>query len=598
MSFSEQLKGQVDIVDVVAQYGVRLKRSGASGDYTGLCPFHQEKSPSFWVHSIQQYFKCFGCDAKGDVFRFVMDMDSLTFPEALKSLAERYGIQVPEWHRNDDPVTQTREALFEMHEIAADTFQRNLRGPQGASARAYLAQRGVSEESMSEFRLGLSDASGQQLSAKLQKFPAGLLESSGLIARSQSGSGYYDFFRARLMFPIHNESGKVIAFGGRALKPDEKVKYVNSKENPIYQKSEILYNLHRAKISARKNRRLILVEGYLDAIGVHSAGTAEVAGICGTSLSEKQVRTIRKQISFASSQTDSSSALTPGEAILNLDPDAAGERGTEKHIRTLLSEGLRVKIVTLPGGLDPDEYIRKNGAQAYEEQLNRAPTYFQWLADRARSKFDMRSSTGRVDAFQFIWPSVLLIQDRVERSIIANEMADYLGVDRDVIRERFRKDRNERTQVKRPENLSSAVPPNEKLLLHCLLTGVEARAAIIHYLANTDILELLHLKPVFAAAVQLHAENAVFSLEVFASRLDERLQAILMEVCFSEAGVNQDMATQQALQCLAALERQSLEAKRMKLKQQVREMEQQGNFAEALELARQLNQINTQYQQS
>ncbi len=598
MSFSEHLKGQVDIVDVVAQYGVRLKRSGASGDYTGLCPFHQEKSPSFWVHSIQQYFKCFGCDAKGDVFRFVMDMDSLTFPEALKSLAERYGIQIPEWHRNDDPVTQSREALFEMHEIAADTFQRNLRGPQGASARAYLAQRGVSEESMSEFRLGLSDAGGQQLSAKLQKFPAALQESSGLVARSQSGSGYYDFFRARLMFPIHNESGKVIAFGGRALKPEEKVKYVNSKENPIYQKSEILYNLHRAKIAARKNRRLILVEGYLDAIGVHSSGTTEVAGICGTALSEKQVRTIRKQISFASSQTDSASASIPGEAILNLDPDAAGERGTEKHIRTLLSEGLRVKIVTLPDGLDPDEYIRKNGARAYEEQLNRAPTYFQWLADRARAKFDMRSSTGRVDAFQFIWPSVLLIQDRVERSIIANEMADYLGVDREVIRERFRKDRDGRTSTRKPEKLSSAVPPNEKLLLHCLLTGAEARAAIIHYLANTDILELLHLKPVFAAAVQLHAENGVFSLEVFASRLDERLQAILMEVCFSEAGVNQEMATQQALQCLAALERQSLEAKRMKLKQQVRELEQQGNFAEALELARQLNQINTQHRQS
>ena len=227
MNFAEHLKSQLDIVDVVGQY-VRLKRQGSGQRYVGLCPFHSEKTPSFGVHSTLHYYKCFGCDAAGDVFEFVQQIESLTFPETLKLLAERYGIPMPERHRSDDPETRRRAALFEMHDIAAEVFQSNLRGAGGAAARNYLESRGVSRAAMDEFRLGLSDASGQQLGQKLQRFVPGLLEESGLMIRRQEG-GFYDRFRARLMFPIHNESGKVIAFGGRALRANDEPKYHQSR---------------------------------------------------------------------------------------------------------------------------------------------------------------------------------------------------------------------------------------------------------------------------------------------------------------------------------------------------------------------------------
>src|SRR5947209_343912 len=318
MTFAEQLKSQLDIVDVVGQY-VRLKRAGTAHRYVGLCPFHSEKTPSFHVNGTNQFYYCFGCQATGDLFKFVQEMDTLTFAEALKSLAERYGIPVPQRQREDDPEAQKRAALLEMHEIAAALFQQNLRSTAGAETRAYIASRGLRDEAADEFRLGLSDGSGQQLAARLQKFGGELMESSGLVKRRESG-GFYDTFRGRLMFPIHDESGKVIAFGGRALRDEDKPKYLNSPETKIYKKSTVLYNLHRAKTAARKNDRMILVEGYMDVIGVYSAGFHEVVASCGTSLGNDQVRAIKRQVS----QQQASS----GQIVLNFDPDAAGARST------------------------------------------------------------------------------------------------------------------------------------------------------------------------------------------------------------------------------------------------------------------------------
>src|SRR4051794_5229911 len=393
MSFAEQLKSQLNIVDVVGQY-VRLKRQGAGPRYVGLCPFHSEKTPSFGVHSTLQIYKCFGCDARGDVFRFVMEHDHLTFPEALKSLSERYGIPMPERQRFEDPDAQRRAAILEVHEIAAQVFQDNLRSGMGRDARSYLESRGISPEATAEFRLGLSDSSGQQLVQRLQKFGTTVLQESGLVLQRQEGTGFFDRFRGRLMFPIHNEAGKVIAFGGRALRQGDEPKYLNSPETPIYKKSTVLYNLHRAKIDARKHNRMILVEGYMDVIGVYSAGIAEVVASSGTSLSTEQVRSIKRQISQGQAGN--------GQIVLNFDPDAAGTRSTAKYIAPILAESIRVKVLQIPGGLDPDEYIQENGSEAYCKLLEQAESYFHWLADRNKEKFDMRTAEGRADAFKHL----------------------------------------------------------------------------------------------------------------------------------------------------------------------------------------------------
>lgn len=579
MNFAEQLKSQLDIVEVVGQY-VRLKRQGAGQRFVGLCPFHSEKTPSFGVHSTLQYYKCFGCDAAGDVFKFVQQIESLTFPETLKLLAERYGIPMPERQRSDDPEAQRRAAIFEMHDIAAEVFQNNLRGSNGAAARGYLESRGVSRGAMDEFRIGLSDGSGQQLTQRLQKFGTGLLEESGLAIKRQEG-GFFDRFRGRLMFPIHNESGKVIAFGGRALRPGDEPKYLNSPETKIYKKSTVLYNLHRAKIDARKHDRIILVEGYMDVIGIYSAGIHEVVASSGTSLGQEQIRSIKRQISQQQAET--------GQIVLNFDPDPAGARSTEKYISLLLAEGLRVKVLEVPGGLDPDEYIQQNGVDAYRKLLENAATYFHWMADRARTKYDMRTAEGRIDAFKFVAAAIQQVHGRLERAAIAGEMAEYLNVDREVIRQVLRQQPGA-TSIQKPKEFGSAVPPNEKLLIACLLVSADARTAVRHYFANADLLTLLELKPIFEGFVKLD-DGAPFSLESLAGGLEPRLQRILSEISFSDCGIREEDAAGQALYCLKAVETKAAGAKYEALKRRIRDLETAGNFEEALRLADELDSL-------
>lgn len=319
-----------------------------------------------------------------------------------------------------------RGVLLGMHATAAQVFQANLKGPQGAGARAYLDRRGVSPEMIEAFGLGYADPSGQGLVRRFSdsSISAEHLEASGLVRRRQEGRGFYDFFRGRLMFPIHDESGKVIAFGGRAMRDEDQPKYVNSSETPIYRKASVLYNLHRARDGMRKQNRAVLVEGYMDVIGAYSAGVKEVVASCGTALTSLQVRNIHRHAD---------------NIFVNFDPDTAGSNAAEKSLQLLLDEGLHVRILTLDGGLDPDEYVKQNGAEVYRAKLDSASCYFHWLADRARAKFDMHSADGRMDVFKFLLPAVQKVGDKLTRTAVASDLASYLGVDRSLVAEQFKK---------------------------------------------------------------------------------------------------------------------------------------------------------------
>ena len=578
MDFAEQLKSQLNIVDVIQQY-VALKRQGSGARYVGLCPFHSENTPSFNVNGTLGFYKCFGCEAKGDVFKFIQERENLTFPETLKLLAERYGIPMPERHRSDDAETQKRAALFEMQEIAATSFQDNFRSSAGADARQYVEGRNVSKESMDEFRVGLSDASGQQLIKKLQKFGNALMEESGLVGKREDGS-FYDRFRGRLMFPIHNEAGKIIGFGGRALRPDDKPKYMNSPGTPLYNKSTVLYNLHRAKTEARKNSRMILVEGYMDVIGVYAAGIKEVVAASGTAFHADQVRMVKRQVAQSGNA---------GQVILNFDSDKAGGESTEKRISSFLAEGMRVKVLEIPGELDPDEYIQQNGADAYRKLLSNASSYFHWLADRTRNKFDMGTVEGRVDAFKFLWPTIQQVSDKLERSAIADEVAGYLNLDRETIRQQFKK--TPRAEAPRPRAVSSAVAPNEKLLLACLLASTDARTAIRHYVGDGDPLKGMELRPIFSAIVSFNEEARRFSLEDIVNQLEPHFQRILTEIGFGELPVAEDGAAAQALDCLRALENKAVATHMETLRRRVQELEKAGDFEGAMKVAEELNAL-------
>jgi len=570
LEFVEQLKHSVDIARTIESYGVKLKRMGNTGRYLGLCPFHTEKTPSFNVNTTMQRYKCFGCGVGGDVLTFVMELDRISFYEALKQLAETNGIPMPK-REFTDPDAKLRGQLFEMHEIAASTFQANLRSQAGTEARNYLARRGVSPEQIEEFGLGFSDPAGQQLVRRFEsRFSADVLEVSGVAMKRQDGSGFFDRFRGRLMFPIHNESGKVIGFGGRALKSGEEPKYLNSPETALYRKSYVLYNLHRAKDAIHKSDYSILVEGYMDVIGVYSAGVRNVVASCGTALTNHQVRALKRH---------------SGRIVVNFDPDTAGGAAAEKSIQMLLDEGLHVRVLELDGELDPDEYIKQNGADTYRNRLEKAPVYFHWLADRARKKFDMRTVEGRLAGFKFVAPSIQRISDRLERFAVANDVADYLGVDEKLVRDHFAKGSEERRQTVR----AAVVPPYERLLLNSLLVSQAARDAVIPELSAMTVADRFVTKDVFRALFELHRKSTGFRFSDLEGCLSDAGRDLLSTVVFADEVLEEGKAAEQALACLRSLKAQDPKSEVAALRAQIKAAERNGNLSEAIRLAEELD---------
>ncbi len=583
MDFVDQLKSSIDIVKVIGEY-VRLKRSGTGGRFIGLCPFHQEKTPSFSVNQTRQFYKCFGCGKGGDALNFVMEIDGLTFPEALKLLAERNGIAMPKRSEYSDAASKLRAALLEIHSIAANLYQSNLRGPHGADVRAYLARRGVSQEMIDTFALGLADASGQSLVRRLaqEKFAPAEIEASGLVRRREDGSGSYDFFRGRLMFPIHDESGKIIAFGGRAMRDEDQPKYLNSAETPIYRKSSVLYNVHRAREGMRRNNRAILVEGYMDVIGVYAAGIKEVVAPCGTSFTNPQVRVICRHTAMPDAP---GAADVMGTVIMNFDPDPAGARATEQRAQLLLDEGLHVRVMELDGGLDPDEYIKENGAEAYRKKLDQASGYFHWLADRARARFDMRSAEGRMDAFKFLLPTVNKIGDKLERAAIAGDLASYLRVDPGLVLDQFKKAANER-RTPAAAVTTPAVPAIERMLLAALFSSDAARAEILPQL-GPDVTENFATREIFDAL--RHADSSSFS--AIEGRLSAPARDLLHVLLSADERIDDAAAYVQAQACLRRLETDQRKRRVAELRAQVKEAEREGRVEEALAIIAELERI-------
>ena len=564
MDFAEQVKSSVDIVKTIGEY-VRLKRNGSSPRYVGLCPFHSEKTPSFPVHAGHQFYKCFGCGAGGDVFKFLMEIERISFFEALKLLAERNGIAMPK-REYSDPDSKLRGALMEMHEIAARTFQVNLNGPIGSEARNYLIARNVSAEQAAEFGLGLSDGSGQQLVRQFEsRFSPEQLDHSGLIMKRQEGSGYFDRFRGRLMFPIHNESGKVIGFGGRALRPGDEPKYLNSPETPLYRKSYVLYNLHRAKDAIRKSDYSVLVEGYMDVIGVYSAGVRNVVASCGTALTNTQVRALKRHAE---------------RIVVNFDPDAAGANAAERSIQMLLDESFQIRVLELDRELDPDEYVKAAGAEAYRAKLESAPAYFHWLADRARKKFDMHAVEGRIQGFKFVAPAIQRISDRLERFAVANDVAHYLGVDEKLVREQFSK-----TSVPRAAPAPQpAASLSERLLLKALIASEEARLQAIPHLRGIAALDRYATKNILKALFSMQEDDVPFRFSDLEGRLPEADRDLLSALVFADDKIGEETAVQVALDCLRKLRAVEPQQEVAALRAQIKAAEKAGNLQEAMRL--------------
>lgn len=576
MEFADRIKSSVDIVQVVGDY-VRLRRvGGSSSRYTGLCPFHREKTPSFSVNGQHQFYKCFGCGVGGDVIKFVMEIEHMTFWEAAKSLAEQHGIPLPENPRQNDEATRQRAVLFEMHEIAQKLFRENLYGPAGQEVRAYLQKRGVTQQTAEEFGMGFADRGGQTLTRIFERrgYSAADMEASGLVLKRNEGTGFFDRFRGRLMFPIHSESGKVIAFGGRAMGDDEP-KYLNSSETAIYSKSLVLYNLHRARRAVQEGQFAILVEGYMDAVGLYAAGFRNVVAPCGTALTPHQVRSLKRH-----SQN----------LVLNFDPDAAGERAVERSAQILLEEGVNTRVVSLPGELDPDEFILKEGPEAYEQAVAHAQTYFHWLADRARQRFDRTTPEGRTQFLKFLLPAIQWLPDKTQRLATADDLAESSGIPAGMIRDEFRKAAADR-RAQRVVQEMSLPDPNEFILLHAILSEpgmIESLAEDLTVLAG---MPGLRMGAILGVIMNLRANGESVNFGAVHARLNEPDKIVLASLLHADETLRDPVSLEQAQECVRKLHSTARAAGREQLRQQIKQAERNGDFDLALKLTEELQRL-------
>lgn len=553
-SFADRIKQQADIVRVVGEY-VRLKKNGQN--FTGLCPFHSEKTPSFAVHPVKQIYHCFGCGVGGDVFKFVMEMDKCDFMEAVRAVADKCGIAIPasrERSPEERREQQQRTALVELHREAAAFFARQLENtPEGKAARGYLADRGLDAEAIARFGLGYAPSGGDALLRHLKtKYQEKLIELAGLASRDASGRAY-DRFRRRIMFPIANESGKVVAFGGRAL-GDDLPKYLNSPETPIYIKSSVLYHLDRAKEGIRTADGAILVEGYMDTIAVARAGIGNVVASCGTSLTEPQVKLLSR---------------FTRRIIVNYDPDTAGQAATERSLSILLEHNCDVRVLALPGGKDPDTFIRTEGAAAYRKLLEDAPAYLDYLIGRAH-RLGVASAEQKLRAMNFLMPYVQRIPNALLRSEWASRIAQQLRVDEPVLREALKRAAAERRSEVKTQALPGAggraANPAERRLVQMLMEASDFREKLAEEIRNHQLHIGLETQRILGVLLDDSVAETVPDANTIAPKLSEYDRRLLFEIAF-ESGA--EASWEEAESCLEVLRRRKSEQELAAVQQQI-----------------------------
>lgn len=423
-TFVDELKSHVDIVQVIGER-VPLRKAGAAS-WKGLCPFHGEKTPSFHVHGDKQFFHCFGCNASGDVIKFLQLTDTLSFPDAVRQLAGRAGIPVPEPEdgQEERESAREREALLKAHEVAALWFREQLASPGGAAGRRLLADRGMTAETIELLGMGFAPGSdGLRTRLLKEGFDESTLVKSGLVVKRDDGSTR-DRFWNRLMIPICRDTGSIIGFGGRAMKADQQPKYLNSPETAIYVKRRTLYGLNHAKASIARLKYAVLVEGYFDWAQAYQAGITNVVASSGTALDPAQARLLKR---FA------------GKVVLSFDPDAAGQGAAARSSELLVTEGFQVNVAMLPAGDDPDNYIRRHGAGAYQELLRGSRPYLEYLLDRSAAGEDLSTDEGRRSFLGKMLAVAARIPDAAQRDQFADRLSHKSRITEEVVRAEIRK---------------------------------------------------------------------------------------------------------------------------------------------------------------
>jgi len=587
------VKQQADIVRIIGDY-VKLRKSGAQ-NYSGLCPFHKEKTGSFSVNATHGYFYCFGCHEKGDVFTFVMKLENVSFPEAIRVVATKCGIPLPK--REFSSPEEAREAglrrqLIDIHEAATQYFEASLRSPEAARAREYLTGRGVTAETIAKFRIGYAPDDFNHMREQMGKhFNEEVLRASGLFSAKEQADGshgsMYARFRKRITFPIANEQGKTIAFTARALDSDEKSgpKYMNSPETALYSKGQVLFNLDKAKTDMRAHDFALLVEGQMDCISVYMAGVHNVLATSGTAFTEMQVRLL--------------SRFTK-RVVVNFDPDQAGANAAEKSIALLTEEDFEVKVISLEGGMDPDRFVREQGIQAYMAALRTAKRHSDYLIDRARQLFPARTADAKVKALNFLLPHIRRMPNRIHRDEFAADAAQKLGIDSAILRQELKQAAAQRVESVR-SHTGDPASETERVLLRALVLPENDAARVLAAEQLAQHPEWYDTLP--AAAVLEALANAPAPPNPLDAAPDQQSRVLLARALQdaddpAEASSQTQSMTEQVENALHTLERRQLERRQREVRTLIAEADRRGDnemlmklTAEKLQIDRNLRQF-------
>jgi DNA primase len=559
-SFIDDLKSHADIVQIV-QERVPLKRSGSA--WKGLCPFHGEKTPSFQVNGDTGFFHCFGCGLGGDVIKFVELFEKISFPDAVRQLAARVGMPVPEPEdaRQDAESQRDREALLKAHEVAAAWFREQLATPAGGAARRQLNDRGLTTATIELIGAGYAPASREGLKTRLLKegFTVPVLLRGGLIVERDEGNGI-DRFRNRLMIPIHRDNGAIVAFGGRAMESGQQPKYLNSPETPIYVKGRTLYGLHLSKTSIVRAKHAVMVEGYFDFAQAFQAGITNVVASSGTALTSVQAKLLKR---FAS------------KVVLSFDPDAAGQGAAARSSELLVAEGFQVNVAMLPAGDDPDNFIRKLGGAAYQDKLRNSRPYLEYLLDRAAASHDLSKDDSRREFLSSMLTVAARIPDAAARDQFADRLAHKARITEEVVRSEIRKAAVQRRTTVEERRLPAVgqMKPAEKGLIWCIMKDSAAALDAIGGLEDAD-LEGLSAAGILQQARSLQGWPVGALPQTLVERLSRGEAWVVEEIC------RQASPPAAAADCARAIKKIRVERELADVQRELDRLQEQGPAAD------------------
>lgn len=570
MEIIDQIRQAANIVELASQY-TTLKKAGRR--HVGLCPFHSEKTPSFTLDDEKQLFHCFGCGTGGDVFTLVMEKENLSFPEAVRYLAEKYNIPLPERRRFSPQYKKMEERIQKITEDTLAFFRKNLHNTsEGKNALSYLRKRQISDEIIQKFKIGYAMNSWDSLISAFQRqnIAPKDLEKAGLAIYNQAKNSYYDRFRGRVIFPIFSESGKVVAFGGRSLF-DAEPKYLNSPDTPIYTKGRLLYGLNICKESIRESQEIILVEGYTDFVALYQAGITNLAAPLGTSLTPDQIYLAKKYAN---------------KLIVSFDGDVAGIKAASRAVSLGFEKGMQTYILMLPDGFDPDSFIKKNGIDAYNKLKNESVPGLKFLIQFQKKGMRSQAPEEKTQIVKNIANELGKIPDLIVRDDYIKQTSEYLQVDEGRLRSIINKKAEEI-----PEREKIPFLPAEEILLKILFRDKGITSRIINFLKE-DYFKGLKGEPIFREIKKAYTKNKkIPDFHEFKQILDKSIYSALSEIQFGE---NISHTFEEAKDCIDSLKDRSLEMKCAELDAQIKTLQRNGNYEKSNELLSQKFEIKKQ----